>query len=180
MNSLVWNCRGLNNPRAVQVLRDLILQVRPVIVFLIETISSKVTIERIGRSMGFTEFFVVESVGRSGGLAFMWKDMDAVSVLGHSHHHIDLRISSPVGIWRLTGFYGYPERHRRRQSWNLLRSLSMSNNLPWCCLRDFNDLLSSSEKFGSVPHPSWLFDRFRKVVIDANLSDLKMFGHRFT
>ncbi|KAJ6888484.1 hypothetical protein NC652_029532 [Populus alba x Populus x berolinensis] len=32
--------------------------------------------------------------------------------------------------WRLTGFYGFPGRRRRRESWNLLRALSRRSNLP--------------------------------------------------
>ena len=45
-------------------------------------------------------------------------------------------------LWRLTCYYGYPERARRKESWQLLQSLSQHSNLPWCCSRDYNDLLS--------------------------------------
>ncbi|MCH90734.1 endonuclease/exonuclease/phosphatase family protein [Trifolium medium] len=48
--------------------------------------------------------------------------------------------------WRLTGFYGYPENERRRDSWDLLRTLAQDNSLPWCVMGDFNDLLSNEEK----------------------------------
>ncbi|KAH9670971.1 reverse transcriptase domain-containing protein [Citrus sinensis] len=36
-----------------------------------------------------------------------------------------------LGKWRLTGFYGFPESSRRRESWDLLRLLAGSSNLPW-------------------------------------------------
>lgn len=47
-------------------------------------------------------------------------------------------------------FYGFPERERRKASWDLLRHLSSVSQLPWCAFGDFNDLLFSSEKRGSM------------------------------
>jgi len=56
--------------------------------------------------------------------------------------------------WWFTGFYGYPETDRRRESWDLLRTLAQDNALPWF-IGDFNDILSNEEKRGQVTHPPW-------------------------
>lgn len=49
---------------------------------------------------------------------------------------------------RLTGYYGFPEGHRRWDLWNLLRDISQRHDKPWLCLGDFNDFLVADEKFG--------------------------------
>ncbi|KAH9790374.1 reverse transcriptase domain-containing protein [Citrus sinensis] len=85
-----------------------------------------------------------------------------------------------MGVWRVTGFYGYPESSRRRESWHLLRRLASFSTLPWVCIGDFNDLLDSSEKNGSRPHAAWKIQGFRSAISDAGLSDLGMIGYQFT
>ena len=59
-----------------------------------------------------------------------------------------------LGVWRLTGFYGFSESSRRRESWDLLRLLAGSSELPWVCIGDFNDLLAATEKRGRIAHPN--------------------------
>lgn len=76
--------------------------------------------------------------------------------------------------------YGYPERSRRQESWNLLRHLSRLSPLPWCVLGDFNDLLHIEDKRGRVDHPDWLFRGFREAVSDCFLQDLPMEVYLFT
>jgi hypothetical protein len=55
--------------------------------------------------------------------------------------------------WRFTGFYVFPEIERRRDSWDLLRTLDQDNNLPWCIMGDFDDILSNEDKYSHVDHP---------------------------
>ena len=72
----------------------------------------------------------------------------------------------------MTAFYGFSERSKRKQSWDLLRRLSTGSSLPWVCLGDFNDILSPDDKNGRVEHPAWLIRGFREVVSECGLSDL--------
>lgn len=63
------------------------------------------------------------------------------------NHYIDYEVENKqMGIWRYTGFYGCPERGRRRESWNILRMLVEISNLLWCVISDFNDLMFDDEK----------------------------------
>lgn len=78
------------------------------------------------------------------------------------------------GVWRLTGFYGFPETARRRAFWALLRDLAARSSNPWCIIRDFNDLLSSEDKRGRLDHASWRIGRFQAAVHDAYLIDLSL------
>ena len=84
------------------------------------------------------------------------------------------------GIWRLTGYYGYLEQKRHRDSWFLLQSIAVSSHLPWCCIGDFNDLLAHEEKQGRCSHPNWLISGFREATDVCGLMDLGMVGYQFT
>lgn len=53
--------------------------------------------------------------------------------------------------WRCMGFYGAPEEFRRDESWRLLRTLDNSPNIPWLVIRDFNEIIYSTEKQGGLP-----------------------------
>lgn len=46
----------------------------------------------------------------------------------------------------MIGFYGFSESSRRRESWDLFRTLSVASSLPWVCIGNFNDLLATHEK----------------------------------
>ncbi|XP_031090858.1 uncharacterized protein LOC115995850 [Ipomoea triloba] len=158
MSIISWNCRGLGNPTRIQVLVDIIRTKRPVIFFLMETRLCSAAMEKIRVTLGFESLFTVDSVGLSGGLAIIWKKEVELDILSFSRNHIDASIKSEISIspWRFTGFYGCPERIRRKNSWNLLKHLSHQYTLPWILMGDFNDLLHESEKLGRIQHPQWL------------------------
>jgi hypothetical protein len=82
--------------------------------------------------------------------------------------------------WRLTCYYGYPERERRRQAWDLLRELRDMSDHPWCIIGDFNDLLSQEDENGTNPHPNWLCSGFRSAVSDCDLTDIQLEGYPYT
>ncbi|XP_057779716.1 uncharacterized protein LOC130998302 [Salvia miltiorrhiza] len=180
MNALSWNCRGLGQPLAVPTILELNRVHRPSVIFLCETLSHRTRLEEIKNRLNFDGCFSVDSLGRSGGLCMMWKNSYNCSILGYSRNHIDLCITNANGNWRLTGYYGFPERSRRRDSWTLLRRLAGVNNLSWLIIGDFNDLLDPGDKRGRVDHPNWLFTGFRVAVLDCGLSDIPLHGYPFT
>ena len=181
MSTLSWNCRGLGHPRTVQVLIDLVRYKKPSFVFLMETLCHRTQLEHLKMKLGFENLFVVDRVGHSGGLALFWKAKFKVRLLKYANNFIDVAIDGAgSGQWRLTGYYGFPESARRRESWNLLRHLASCSSLPWVCVEDFNDLLSNSEKRWKRVHPNWKLNGFREAVEDAGLVDLGMEGYQFT
>lgn len=78
--------------------------------------------------MGFNKSFIVDSIGRSGGLAFFWKDQMDVELESYTKIHISLKIIQPdkSNKWILTGFYGNPLTAKRAESWRLLKALKPS------------------------------------------------------
>ena len=181
MSCLSWNCHSLGHPRTVQVLVELAKHHNPSFIFLMETLCNREKLDQLKIQLGYIGLFVVERVGRSSGLALFWKPNYKVQLLKFGKTFIDVSVANTEGKqWRVTGFYGFPESSRRRESWNLMRSLASSSSLPWVCLGDFNDLLHSSEKQGKHAHPNWKMHGFQKAVTDSGLFDLGMSGYQFT
>ena len=89
MSSLSWNCRGLGNPRAIQILKDIVQLKKLRIIFLIETLSKLDKIERIKNQLGYEGSHVIEYEGHSEGLALLWKGTDFVKNLGFSSNFVD-------------------------------------------------------------------------------------------
>lgn len=71
MSILVWNCRGMVNPRAVRFLREIVHQQRPSFFFLPETLIRKNKIEAICKVIHFAGCYVIDVHGHEGGLALM-------------------------------------------------------------------------------------------------------------
>ena len=115
-----------------------------------ETKMKKYHMEKVKFKIGLLNGLIVPSVGRNGGLAMLWSRDIKVEVQGYSGNYIDAIVTDPESgfKWRITGFYGNPETHRRKESWDLLRSLSQKYQLPWLCFGDFNEIVSVEEKFG--------------------------------
>lgn len=181
MNLLSWNCRGLGNSCAVRVLGDLIKTCKPDFLFLSETFSHANKIESLRIKYNFAQCFSVDCVGHSGGLAVFWKHHVNCEITSYSRNHIDIVFNdNNIAAWRLSCFYGFPERSRSSMSWDLIRLLASVSQLPWCIFGDFNDLLYDSDKYGQVPHPPSLMDGFRKAIDDSMLSEIDLCGGKFT
>lgn len=151
MIALSWNCCGLGNPRTVRVLEDLIKSRKLNILFLMETLSDSERIKKLCSKFGFSDYWSVDAIGRSGGLALFWDRRVHCTVNNSGSNFIDAHITANnKPVWRLTGFYGLPERSRRRE---LLKSLVVQSSVPWLVYGDFNDMLKDSDKKGIHKHP---------------------------
>ncbi|XP_019184178.1 PREDICTED: uncharacterized protein LOC109179063 [Ipomoea nil] len=181
MSVLSWNCRGLGSKPTVRELLSLVTKQLPMFVFISETKSIKAAVERVRIRMGFEGLFVVDKVGRGGGLALFWRERDMATLLGYSGNHIDVLVNLPgQEPWRLTCFYGFPDQVDRHLSWDLLRDLKVRSRLPWAVIRDFNDLASHTEKWGGSVHSDRLIRGFNAALRDCGLNDMGMEGHEFT
>jgi exonuclease III len=69
MRILIWNCRGLGQPRTVQELARLVREYKPDLVFLSETRQNKIIVERVCNRVGFSNCLPVCVEGKGGGLA---------------------------------------------------------------------------------------------------------------
>ncbi|KAK1382242.1 Endonuclease/exonuclease/phosphatase family protein [Heracleum sosnowskyi] len=181
MNVLSWNCRGVGLPSSIRFLKDVIRQERPSVIFLCETKDNKGKMESLRRALQFDGLISVDSQGKSGGLALLWKVKDQIQLRSWSRNHIDVEVKvDGKQAWRLSGIYGEPNRNQRRKTWDLFRNLARDSNLPWCAIGDLNNVLTQQDKKGGAPYPSWLIEGFNEVLVETGLIDLDLVGHQFT
>ncbi|KAK6141496.1 hypothetical protein DH2020_024763 [Rehmannia glutinosa] len=151
MSCIVWNARGLGNPRAFGELRHLVKERKPSLLFLSETRMVEHRSRHWRDLLGFVGHFVVNCQGKSGGLMLLWNQTMSVSVKSFSQGHIDCIVHEDNKVWRFIGFYGNPEASMRKFSWDLLKRLSSIREikeLPWLVGGDFNEICYDSEKKG--------------------------------
>lgn len=182
MSLLCWNCRWLGNPRTVRDLHQMVKEKKPNFVFLIETICKQKQMEKIRSQLGFEGLFVVEPVGRSGGLALLWKRQNFLEIFNYSRHHINAIIRDEDGSsgWKFTGFIGNPNIAKRSESWDLLRHLKSFQPSAWLCAGDFNEIIEQSEKEGAALRRNSQMNNFRMALEDCDLSDLGFTGPQYT
>lgn len=80
--------------------------------------------------LGYEGMFIVDSVGRKGGLMLLWKDDWNVQILLYSQGQIDCMVEHGGTRWWFTGFYGNPEQNQQKFSWELLRKLVSAYKSP--------------------------------------------------
>ncbi|XP_042939332.1 uncharacterized protein LOC122274351 [Carya illinoinensis] len=138
--------------------------------------------EKIRNKLGFDQSFVVDSIGKSGGLALLWKNEVKAQLTSYSRSHIAVTITPEYGgqPWLLSGFYGNPSAEKRKGSWQLLRMLKPENHTPWLCMGDFNEILSMAKKSRAAYSPFSQMERFREALDACELSDLGYIGSKFT
>ncbi|PPS16907.1 hypothetical protein GOBAR_AA03660 [Gossypium barbadense] len=93
----------------------------------------------------------INSEGKSGGIALMWKEGVKVDVQNFSNHHIDFLVTFDENdaIW-FTGFYGQADPNLRNQSRDMLRRVKRTIKEGWIVGGDFNTIIKNAEKEGGV------------------------------
>ena len=76
-----------------------------------ETKLQKNKMENVRLKIGFNNMFVVESIGKSGGLALFWEDDIDIEIQNYSQRHVNTIVhNQQLNIdWKFTGFYGQPD-----------------------------------------------------------------------
>ncbi|XP_019166667.1 PREDICTED: uncharacterized protein LOC109162418 [Ipomoea nil] len=182
MSTISWNCRGLGNPQTVREVVDMVSRKKPDFVYLMETKVDRSHAERLRVKIGFEGLFYVDLVRGGGGLALLWKKNNTARLLSYSKNYVDVEVAIRERIWRMTCFYGYPQRHRRREAWQLLSGLRDKSTLPWVALGDFNDLFCGLVQLPMRGHQftwekgkgtdKWMEERLDKVLASARWTTL--------
>ncbi|KAK4259810.1 hypothetical protein QN277_006104 [Acacia crassicarpa] len=139
-------------------------------------------VRKLRRRCGFTDEWMVDPVGKSGGLALWWSDVLTVNILFSSANIIHTSVMSaelttPAYI---TFIYGPTDDGDRMLCWQEVRQISNNISTSWLCLGDFNDILSQEEKCGGLPRAWRRILNFKTIVADCQLEDLGYNGPSFT
>ncbi|KAK4269716.1 hypothetical protein QN277_022838 [Acacia crassicarpa] len=139
-------------------------------------------VRKIKRRCGFNEEWIVNLIGRSGGLALWWSDAITVNILFSSANVIHTSVISDVLSTPsyISFIYGPTDDADRMLCWQEVRRISNAIRKPWLCLGDFNDILSQTEKWGGQPRAWRRIRNFKCFVSDCELEDLGFHGPSFT
>ncbi|KAK6126320.1 hypothetical protein DH2020_039965 [Rehmannia glutinosa] len=178
MNLLGWNCRGLGNLEQFKSFASLLAKVSHSI-FLCETKCAQSIIDKLKSDLGY-HGIVVDSVGRAGGLALLWRKNIQVSLRIFSTRFIDVDVSYQNSTFRVTVSTGSQDVSQRWNFWNLFKHLKTHSFTPWLCLGDFNEVLLQSEFHGRGLRVEWQIQNFREALQHCALSDMGYSGSQFT
>lgn len=113
------------------MLHDLILHEVSDLLFLLETKLPMKKLEAIRRHVGLHGCVGVDSVGRGGGLALMWRDTIETHLINFSQFHIHAwvnQLAKPP--WLFIGIYSHLETAKRFETWHLLGSIKPRDGVP--------------------------------------------------
>jgi hypothetical protein len=146
--------------------------------FLMETISNMRRMEWIRVKIGYAGVFAVDPVGRSGGVALLWKEDQDLEIQNYLRRHINAIVKRRDDgfSWKLTGFYGDPDSSKRKKSWALLKHLKSFVLEPWLCVGDFNEITHQGEKTGEARRRERHMAEFRLDLEECSLGDLGFNG----
>ncbi|GKD66173.1 reverse transcriptase [Tanacetum coccineum] len=121
---LSWNCQGIGRPLTVSNLRALHKAHCPDVVFLIETKNKQRMLEKIRRSLKFSDAYYIDPVGRSGGLALWWNSATGLNILNGRKNLITAEGIFSMGVYSYSGFmcfvYAPHDAASRSPVWNAI------------------------------------------------------------
>lgn len=106
---LSWNYRGKGHSAAISFLCYLVRTRRRDVIFLCDTITDSNKMEEVRVRLHYDCCFVVDSVGRSGGLCILWNSSSLCNIVSYSNNHTDFIMNVGGNEWRFKGFYGMPK-----------------------------------------------------------------------
>ena len=181
MSLLIWNCRGLGNPRTVRELGDYIQAKDPSVVFLAETWTDNDRLDQVLRNFDFVNKWSIPSGNRGGGLVLLWKEDIRITVEDSSKYYIDVLIEKNTPQeWRFISFYGEPVTNRRHEAWTKIRTFNNKPHIPWLCVGDFNEITRQEEKVGGAIRAHNQMQALRDVLDECGFMDLGFVGPKFT
>ncbi|KAG7583713.1 Reverse transcriptase domain [Arabidopsis suecica] len=171
---------GVGNTPTVRHLREIRGQYFPEITFLCETKNKRSYLENVVGHLGYFDLHTVDPVGKSGGLALMWKDSVQVRVLQSDKRMIDSLIVWQDKEFYLTCIYGEPVQSERGDLWERLTRLGLSRDKPWMLTGDFNELVDPSEKIGGPLRSDSSCMEFRQMLTSCGLWEVKHSGYQYS
>ena len=153
MKLISWNIRGINGPKKGRLLKNMLMEEKPAILFLQETKCNQAVLEKVAAKVwpgGLVT--VVDAQGASGGLAILW---DARSLhLGniHANRHFIQATFHLIGTnisGHITNVYFPQETQQKVEILEAFTQLNVERIHPlWISGGDYNMIATIEEKRG--------------------------------
>lgn len=151
MKLISWNMRGLNSPSKHRMLKIMIQLEKPSVVFLQETKSTNVILEKIlCKAWPGSRSTSVDGLGASGGLAIVWNPQSITLQDFHASRNFIQASFHILGTeihGLLTNTYFPQDLHHKLEVLEALTSLNVNRHHPlWISGGDFNIITSLTKK----------------------------------
>ena len=175
----VWSVRGAGKKGFVRTIVDLRRIHQCQILAIFEPRISGDKALRVINKLGFSNSFVVDAEGFSGGIWLLWNITSVkLHVIASSRHSVTALVDDNRKPWVLTVVYANPCVTTRRALWNYLDAIRNCFQLPWLVAGDFNEIVNSSEKRGGRFHHA--NSGFGDWIDRNELVDMGFIGAKFT
>ena len=94
--------------------------------------------------------------------------------------HATVKVRESNLIWLISPIYASPRIAERKILWENLTQVAQLHNMPWLLLGDFNEILSSENKFGGRSINLNRALDFKECLDTCSLLDLGFSGPKFT
>ena len=137
--------------------------------------------EWIRVKLGFAGLFAVDLVGRSEGVALLWKEEKELEIQNYSRRHINaiVKRDDDGTFQKLACLYGDLDSSKRKELWALLKHLKYFSPKVWLCVGDFNEITHQGEKTSDARQIKSLIADFILALEDCSLGDLGFNGPRY-
>lgn len=148
MSIIYWNVRGAASKAFLRNARELIRTHNPSIFVVAEPRISGDRADRQIANLGFPNSTKYDARGFSGGIWVLSDDsIGNVTVIGKRPQIITLLIEKhEEEPWILSAVYASPTSSVREELWIFIERCQMFDNIAWCLVGDFNQIMSSEER----------------------------------
>ena len=145
----MWNVRGAGKKLFPKTVSDMRMMHNFDVLAVLEPRISGIKATRVIQRLGFSDNFVVEADGFSGGIWLLWNSNKVkLQVIANSKQTITAIVADNSNYWVFTVVYASPSVAIRRNLWRYLDAIRGCYNGPWIILGDFNEIINNSEKRG--------------------------------
>ena len=177
MKLISWNVRGLNSPAKHKMLKNMVQQDKPSIVYLQETKCNSISLEKIlNKTWPGSRSVSVDASGASGGLTIIWNPQVLSLYDFHASHYFIQTNFHLVGTnthGHLTNVYFPQDLHKKMELLDTLTELNSVRSFPfWICGGDFNMITALEEKSGGRTRLDMDSTSFKEFIHSNLLMDL--------
>lgn len=118
----------------------------------------------------------------SGRLGFFWNNAHEIQILESCRNfiHTCVKEKRTGNLLEMTFVYGNPLFSDRRHLWGKTMNFKPRHGGLWCCLVDFNEMVSITKKDGLRPIEPMRLNLLREYLSEFELMDLSLKGAKYT
>ncbi|KAL5831677.1 hypothetical protein ACOSQ4_017031 [Xanthoceras sorbifolium] len=140
---------------------------------------SGIRASRVIKRLGFSDSFILEANGFSGGIWILWNNNRInMQVLASSKQSVTLLVDDVNKWWVLTIVYASPIASTRKNLWRYLNDIRNCFVGPWVIMGDFNEITNSTENRGG--RSNFSKTGFSEWIDNNDLVDMGFLGPKFT